>query len=213
MATRTQTIALAIGIGILSIVVGALSAHWLLRQKNDSPVELTSGTAISPPRPLPAMQFVDQAQRPFNVDRLKGHWTFMFFGFTNCPDVCPTTLALLAQTKKQLADLPQEQQPQVVFVSVDPERDTPERIASYVRFFDPQFTGITAAPQQIQAFTTSMGVPVAINKAADGTYTVDHSGAVFVIDPNGNWHALFSPPLQAKLIAADYRRLISAPHS
>jgi protein SCO1 len=213
MATRSQTIALAIGIGILSIVVGALSAHWLLRQKDSRTLELATGTVISPPRPLPPMQFMDQQQHPFDANRLHGHWTFMFFGFTNCPDVCPTTLAMLAQTEKQLADLPKSQQPQVVFVSVDPERDTPAKIGSYVGFFSPKFIGITAPPAKIQDFTTSMGVPVAITKSADGSYTVDHSGAVFVIDPQGDWRALFSPPHQPKLIAADYRRLIAASHS
>jgi protein SCO1/2 len=210
MATRTQTIALAIGIGILSIVIGVLSAHWVLNRGKSSTLELVTGTAIAPPRALPPMQFVDQDQRPFDLARLTGHWTFMFFGFTNCPDVCPTTLAMLAQVNKQLADLPQAEQPQVVFVSVDPGRDTPERIGSYVKFFSPRFTGVTAPSAQIQAFTTAMGVPVAITKSADGSYSVDHSGAVFVINPQGEWRALFSPPHQAKLIAADYRRLIAA---
>lgn len=213
MATRTQTIALAIGVGILSIVVGALSAHWMLGRKESSLPELSAGTAIAPPRALPPMHFVDHEQHPFDAKRLQGHWSFMFFGFTNCPDVCPTTLAMLAQVEKQLADLPKAQQPQVVFVSVDPERDTPEKIASYVKFFSPEFTGITATPSEIAAFTTAMGVPVAINKTPDGSYTVDHSGAVFVIDPQGEWSALFSPPHQAKLIAADYRTLIAAPRS
>jgi protein SCO1 len=213
MATRTQTIALAIGVGILSIVIGALSAHWLLNAGKSSTLELVTGTAITPPRALPPMQFVDQDQHPFDSARLTGHWTFMFFGFTNCPDVCPTTLAMLAQVDKQLADLPHALQPQVVFVSVDPERDTPERIGSYVRFFSPQFTGVTAPSTQIQSFTTALGVPVAITKSADGSYTVDHSGAVFVINPQGEWRALFSPPHQAKLIAADYRRLIAASRS
>lgn len=213
MATRTQTVALAIGVGILSIVIGALSAHWLLSRNKSSTLELATGTAIAPARPLPPMQFVDQNQHRFDETRLTGRWTFMFFGFTNCPDVCPTTLAMLAQVDKQLADLPKRQQPQVVFVSVDPERDTPERIGSYVKFFSPQFIGVTAPAAQIQAFTTAMGVPVAINKSSDGSYTVDHSGAVFVINPQGKWRALFSPPHQAKLIAADYRQLIAAPSS
>jgi len=210
MATRTQTVALAIGVGILSIVVGALSAHWMLGRKESGTPELVAGTAISPARPLPPMHFIDQAQHPFDANRLKGHWTFMFFGFTNCPDVCPTTLAMLAQVEKQLADLPQAQRPQVVFVSVDPERDTPEKIASYVKFFSPDFSGVTAPTSEIAAFTAAMGVPVAINKTADGGYTVDHSGAVFLINPQGEWRALFSPPHQAKIIAADYRNLVAA---
>jgi protein SCO1/2 len=213
MTQRSQSIALAIGIVIVAIVVGALSARWLLNHNNHGTVELTSGTVIAPPRPVPAMQFIDHERRPFDATRLKGHWSFLFFGFTNCPDVCPTTLAVLAQVEKQLADLPAQEQPQIVFVSVDPHRDTPERIASYIHFFSPRFIGATGSEQHIQEFTTAMGIPVAITKAADGSYTVDHSGAIFVINPQGEWRALFSPPHQAKQIAADYRRLIAASRS
>lgn len=213
MTQRSQSIAAAIGIVIVSIVVGALSAHWLLNRNNNGTVELTSGTVITPPRPLPAMQFIDHEQHPFDVTRLKGHWSLVFFGFTNCPDVCPTTLAVLAQVEKQLADLPAQEQPQVVFVSVDPARDTPERIASYIRFFSPRFIGATGSEQHIQEFTKAMGIPVVVTQAADGNYTVDHSGAIFAIDPKGEWRALFSPPHQAKPIASDYRRLIAASRS
>jgi protein SCO1/2 len=213
MTQRSHSIALAIGIVIVSIVVGALSARWLLNRNNNGTIELTSGTAITPPRPLPPMQFVDHEQHSFDLSRLKGHWSLMFFGFTNCPDVCPTTLAVLAQVEKQLADLPAREQPQIVLVSVDPERDTPERIASYIRFFSPRFIGATGSEQHIQEFTTAMGIPVAITKSADGSYTVDHSGAIFVIDPNGEWRALFSPPHQAKQIASDYRHLIAGSRS
>ena len=125
--SRTQSIALAAVIAIVAVASGILSARWLLQQKAGAQSALTTATLLSPPRPLPPLEFVDQDNRPFGTDRLRGGWTFLFFGFTHCPDVCPATLSALAQTNKLLADLPGALRPQVVMISVDPERDTPEQ--------------------------------------------------------------------------------------
>jgi protein SCO1/2 len=114
---------------------------------------------------------------------------------------------LLAQVEKQLSDSPPEERPQVILVSVDPQRDTPEQLASYVKFFSPSFIGVTASQESINKFTRSMGVPVAIRQIGEGRYTVDHSAAVFVIDPAGELRALFSPPHSPDALAADLRRL------
>ncbi|WP_066920985.1 SCO family protein [Steroidobacter denitrificans] len=173
-----------------------------------------------------AAGFVDQDRQTFDLERLEGHWSLMFFGFTNCPDICPMTLGTLAQTEKQLMDLPPAQRPQVILVSVDARRDTPEQLATYVKFFSPSFTGITAPQEIVEEFARRMGVVVAIAPIgsggiqADGTpgdssgnhdsYTVDHSTSIFLIDPHGAMRALFSPAHSAAAIAADYRRVIAA---
>ena len=119
-------------------------------------------------------------------------------------------MTALAQTNKLLADLPAEQRPQVVMISVDPERDTPERLASYVKAFDPTFTGATGTKAAIDELAQRMGVLAATRPLEGGSYTVDHTTSVFLIDPDGALRALFSAPHTPKLIAEDYRRIDQA---
>jgi protein SCO1/2 len=210
--SRTRSIAFAAVVAIVAVAAGMLLARALtMRAPQATRAALASGTMLTPARPLPEFAFVDHAGQPFGPDRLHGRWSLLFFGFTSCPDVCPTTLGLLAQVEKQLSDLPPEERPQVVLVSVDPQRDTPEQLASYVKFFSPSFIGVTASQASIKEFTRSMGVPVAIKPTGEGRYTVDHSAAVFAIDPAGEWRALFSPPHSPDALAADLRRLKRAP--
>lgn len=195
-------------VAIVAALAGALLARTLfappqvaLRQ-----FALQSGTEILPPRPLAAFALVDQDNKPFNRDRLQGKWTLMFLGFANCGDICPTTMAMLASTVKELSDLPEAERPRVVFVSVDPQRDTPEVLSKYVKAFDPSFIGVTGAQADVDAFSLSLGAPSGIRQLEVG-YAVDHSGSVFAINPRGEFQALFSPPHTAATLAADYRIL------
>src|SRR5688500_18719359 len=175
-----------------------------------SQAALTACTMLQPPRPIESVVLVDLNGKAFDAARLKNRWTLLFFGFTNCPDVCPATLTMLAQIEKKLQDIPASQRPQIAMVSVDPKRDTPEQLKKYVGFFSPTFLGITGSAENIDAFTRSMGVPVAIQKLPGGGYTVDHSAAIFLIDPNGATHALFSTPHDTTKIAADLRRIVTS---
>jgi protein SCO1/2 len=187
-----------------------LLAHAMFDRSASTQLALTGGTLLTPPRPLPEFRLVDQDDAAFTPERLKNQWSLLFFGFTHCPDVCPTTLGMLARTEKQLADLPTDQRPHVVFVSVDPLRDTPRQIKPYVTFFSPTFTGVTGTSEAIEDFTTKLGVPVVITPASNGDYTVDHSAAIFLVDPQGALHALFSAPHDPARIAADYRQIVGA---
>ncbi|HSN71827.1 MAG TPA: SCO family protein, partial [Steroidobacteraceae bacterium] len=135
-------------------------------------------------------------------------WHLVFFGFTNCPDVCPNTLTILARVEKALADLPESQQPGVVLVSVDPTRDTPEQLGPYVRFFGERFVGITGTEENIAALTSALGVPVA-KVDLEGGYTMDHGAGIFVLDPEVRVRAFFSTPHEVATIASDYRRIVS----
>lgn len=195
-------------VAIVAIAAGMLLSRVLL--DGASSPTLAKATLLDPARPLPPLTFVDQQRQPFGQAQLRGHWSILFFGFTSCPDVCPTTLAILAQVEKQLADLPTEQRPHVVLVSVDPQRDTPEQLAKYVKSFSPTFTGITGEQQAVQEFALKLGVPVAISPLPGGSYTVDHSAAIFIVDPNGALRALSSTPHNAPIIAADYRSIVAA---
>jgi protein SCO1 len=199
-------------VGIVAIVAAAAGV-LLSREMSNPPAsqaEMTAGTLIQPPRALPSTALIDADEKPFHASQLQGRWSFLFFGFTNCPDLCPATLTTLAQIEKRLEDLPPAHRPHVVLVSVDPKRDTPEQLKKYVKFFSPSFEGVTGTPENIEAFTRAMGVPVAIQQRGDGAYTVDHSGAIFLIDPQGAMHALFSTPHDVAAIADDYRRIVGA---
>lgn len=206
--SRAKTIGLAAAVGIVAIAAGLLLSRALLDRAGGP--SLAKATLIDPARPLPAMTLIDQDGRPFGSEQLRGHWSILFFGFTSCPDVCPTTLALLSQVEKKLADMPTEQRPHIVLVSVDPKRDTPERLSQYVKSFSPTFTGLTGEQNAIHEFALKMGVPVAISEQPGGNYTVDHSAAIFVIDPNGALRALSSTPHEVPIIAEDYRAIVAA---
>lgn len=207
--SRAKTIGLAALVAIVAIAAGVLLSRALL-DRSSGPT-LAKATLIDPARPLPPMAFVDQQGQPFGVEQMRGHWSILFFGFTSCPDVCPTTLALLAQVEKKLADLPAEQRPHVVLVSVDAKRDTPERLGQYVKSFSPTFTGITTGDQEAtEEFALKIGVPVAISPLPGGNYTVDHSAAIFIVDPSGALRALTSTPHEVPIIAEDYRSIVAA---
>lgn len=208
--SRTHSIVVAAVIAIVAIAGGMLAARALLGG-GEQQLGLERATALSPPRPVPEFTLTDDSGATFDRSRLKNRWSLLFFGFTHCPDVCPTTLGTLAQAEKQLADLPAGLRPQVVLVSVDPQRDTPQQLASYVKFFSPSFTGVTGSQDAIDDFTRAMGVPVAIGTPdANGNYSVDHSAGIFLINPDGALRALFSTPHTPAVIAADYRRLVAA---
>lgn len=207
--SRAKSVGLAALLAIVAIAGGMLLSRAML-DRSHGPT-LAKATLIEPAKPLPPMAFVNDQGQPFGLDQLRGHWSILFFGFTSCPDVCPTTLALLSQVEKKLADLPAEQRPHVVLVSVDAKRDTPERLAQYVKSFSPTFTGITAGDQQVaEEFALKLGVPVAISPLPDGNYTVDHSAAIFFVDPNGALRALTSTPHTVAIIAEDYRSIVAA---
>ena len=172
-------------------------------------VPVTENATILPqPRALPPLDLVDQDNHPLPGDFLRDHWTLVFFGFTQCPDVCPTTLTTLAQMKRQLADLPAGQQPRVLLVSVDPERDTPAILKPYVTFFDPSFLGATGTLAATTQAATAFSVPFAKVPLPGGGYTLDHGAGLFMVSPAGALAAYSSPPLDATVLARDYRKVV-----
>jgi protein SCO1/2 len=192
---------------IVAFVVGLVAARWLLPR--DVPPPATENTTVlRPPRPIAALDLVDQEGRPFTADSLRDHWTVVFFGFTYCPDVCPNTLTTLAQVNKQLADLPAEERPRVMLFTVDPERDTADRLKAYVQFFDPSFGAATGALPAVEQAAAAFAVPFAKVPLPDGGYTMDHGAGVFLVGPDGNVHAYSSPPLRAETLARDYRKIV-----
>ncbi len=193
---------------IVAFVLGLFLASKLLGPR-DVPVPAAENATILPqPRQLAAFDLIDQDGRAFSVEQLRQGWTIVFFGFTQCPDVCPTTLTVLAQTKKQLADLPPAQQPRVLLISVDPERDTPAVLKPYVTFFDPTFRGATGTLEGVQQAATAFGVPYQKMPLPGGGYTMDHGGGVFIVAPDGGLAAYSSAPHVADVLARDFRKVV-----
>lgn len=198
---------LQVAVIALAILAGIVTAYLLKREP--PPAALLHATLFEAPRPMPAMRLIDHQGQPYGAERLRGRWTFLFFGFTNCPDICPTTLATLAAVRAELADLPVSERPEVVLVSVDPARDTPEILARYVAHFDPSFNGVTGDAAAIEALTRELGIAVVIGAPdTNGAYTVDHTAAVLLVDPEAAWTAVFGTPHRAETIAADYRAIL-----
>jgi protein SCO1 len=185
------------GAAILAAAAGA----WVARQDDSSGALLASGTWLPQSRPLPDFSLTNQAGEPFTAAELRGRATLVFFGFTNCPDLCPTTLAKLAQVKRN-AGVPDLR---VVMVTVDPERDTPAALAAYLRRFDPEFVGLTGEKREIEALSRNIGVAAARSEQPGGAYTVDHTSAVFLVDARGDLVAVFTPPIDSPSLAADLR--------
>lgn len=201
---------IALTVVLAAVLAGATTA-WISMQRSDAPPVLEQATLFDAARALPEFALTDHKGRAFLRDTLRGQWTLLFFGFTNCPDVCPTTLATLAQVRRILADLPAGDLPAVVLVSVDPACDTPAALGRYVAHFDPQFRAVTGRPEAIEVLTRELGVAVLIGAATDdGNYTVDHTAAIFLIDPSASFAAVFGSPHAADVIARDYRSIVAA---
>ena len=178
--------------GIALIALAGFGAYlWTV-----APVEVPdlgdAGHVLPVPLELPEFHLVDQRGEAFGPDRLAGRWSLLFFGYSYCPDVCPMTLQTLAQVRRHMDA---ESQTQLVFVSVDPERDTPQRLAEYVAYFDPALLGVTGEPDQIAALSDAAG---AFHRKAErddgGDYLVDHTTSLFLVGPEVRVQAVLHEP-------------------
>jgi protein SCO1 len=183
---------------LAALALGALTAS---RFYGPRIVSLKAGTLLSQPRAVAPFTLTDQDGQPFTQAQLAGHWTLLFAGFTHCPDVCPTTLALMAQLRQRL---PQGTPLELVFLSVDPERDTPAQLKAYTAHFGAGIRGVTAPTAQLDALCASLGLAyLKVPGATPADYTVDHSAALVLIDRDGRVAAYFQPPHKLDTLAAD----------
>jgi protein SCO1/2 len=150
---------------------------------------------------------------PFTNASMKGHWTMVFFGFTNCGSICPTTMAELGKMYHLLEKKSAKNLPQVVMISVDPERDNLDKLSHYVKAFDPHFYGARGDESAVNAMTKEMGVAYAkIATPTDANpqnYDIEHTGTVMLFNPNGELSAFFTMPHYASSLAKDYLMLAS----
>lgn len=146
------------------------------------------------PRDVGDFSLTDHRGQSFARDDLKDRWTLIFFGFTHCPDICPTTMAELAELKSQLADT-EASDARVVMLSVDPARDTPDRLAQYVPYFHPDFIGVTGEFADILSVAQRLNAPFRKVSEPDGGYQMEHSANVMLMNPRGDYHGFFRAPL------------------
>jgi len=194
---------------IFSFFILVMVVTYVLTKPPERPAEL-EGVLRPDFRLLQPFKLTDQNNAVFDEKRLLNKWTFVFFGYTSCPDVCPATLYVLSSIQGLLTDengkVPEDMQ--VVFVSVDPARDTPEKLADYVSYFNKDFIGVTADKTEIDKLAKQFGAGYILeDKNAAGDYNVAHTSAIFLIDPYGRLVANFSQPHQASTITSQYKKI------
>jgi len=176
-------------LAIVLVIAGTLSgAAWYADRKNN----LTEAVVVYPePRLLERVELTDADGQPFTEQNLLGHWSLMFVGYTHCPDICPTTLSDLARIYPELTRL--SDKVQVVFVSADPARDTPERLKAYTAYFNPDFVAVTAEHERLTPAVQQLGLIYGIFERDETEYLVDHSASIALVNPKGQLHASFRP--------------------
>ncbi len=158
-------------------------------------------------RAFDAFELVDYNGEPFTPEDLQGKWSLLFFGFTYCPDICPTTMALLNRFYQQQQEGDYAEDLQVVMVSVDPARDTPEKLHEYVRFFNQDFIGVTGEFLQLHQFATQLNIPFKKEPGAGEDYLVEHSGNIAIINPEGHYIGFFRAPHELAKLNAGYESI------
>ncbi len=197
-----RSILLFVLIGAVAVIAGALLARML----GSADVPLQSGTWLPQPRELAQFHLSDLSGRNFGLDDLRGHPTLLFFGFTNCPDVCPTTLATLTEVQRGAA-LPLAR---VVFVSIDPQRDSASNLQVYLGAFSKDFIGVRGDQAALAPLLHSLGAIAVRQSLPDGSYTMDHAATLYLLDTRARLVAVCSPPFSAPKLRADLRRVAAA---
>jgi protein SCO1 len=179
----------------------ALAGFLLAGEIDSSRPVLASGTWLADAKPIADFHLIDSQGRGFSRTSLLGHPTLIYFGFTHCPDECPDTLAALARATQQ-AHLPGLQ---VLFVTVDPARDTPAVLAGYLRHFDPGFVGLTGDPAEIRRVAASLGIGITRINLPGGGYDFDHTMAILLFDSSAREVGVFTPPFDPRQLAKSLR--------
>jgi protein SCO1/2 len=194
-------------VAVAAIATGA----WLAFQMAAPPAEPRVATLLPGGLELPEFSLLDHTGSPVDRHVFDGHWNLVFFGFTHCPDICPLTLQVLASARAQLAEEAFEPLPRIVLVSVDPERDTPEKLAQYVGYFGDETLGITGDLAEMRKLTAALGIWFEKTAQDGNNYAVDHSAAVLLIGPDGDYRAVFSAPHEADNFVHDVPLIMARP--
>lgn len=185
----------------LIAIIALLGGYFISNALMPKELHLHSATWFKKPMGLPEFSLTDHNLKAFNNQRFIGKWSILFFGFTNCPDVCPDSLNMLKTMMENLGE-DVRKDIQIVFITVDPERDTAEKLKPYVTFFNKDFLAAFAPIDKLTPLTDRLGIMHYITKT-QSTYDVAHAGNMLLINPNGDYNAVFSPPHDAAQMASD----------
>lgn len=206
--TRTQKTVFIL-VAIVALILGLTVQRVLLNKgQSDQTALIDAGIILLPQsRTLPSLQMLDQDGAPVVMDQLKDKWTLLFFGYTFCPDICPTTLAQIRQIKSELSEEDAGKM-RVVLVSVDPNRDTPQQLKQYLGYFDKQYIGLTASVADLQKLANAVSIPFIPADTSKPNYTVDHSGNLALLGPDGTQRGFIRAPLNGQKLVAQLPGLL-----
>ena len=195
-------------VAVLALAAG-LGISWLINANR--PIELEAGTWFGEQaRALPEFELRDHNRQALRRADLSGKWSLIFFGYTHCPDICPASLQTMADMVRAIDDPDVANALRVYFVSVDPERDKPDVLASYVTYFNPDFVGATAEMEKLEALTRPLGIAHGFRNKVAGNpvYDVDHSASIVLVNPRAEFAGLFGAPHDAQAMARDMTRIV-----
>ncbi|MDX2463734.1 MAG: SCO family protein [Porticoccus sp.] len=199
-------------IGIVVFVAMTLAGfiHKINQPRILNVHELRANGAVllDTPRKFSEFEFTDHRGQPFGLQELTGKWSLLFFGFTHCPDICPTTMAAAAKMYEGL-DSEEKAELQVVLVSLDPERDTTAKLAQYVPYFNPDFIGATGNQYVLLKLATELNVAFSKVPLENGDYTIDHGANMVLVNPYGHYHGFFKPPFAEESMRMALRSIMA----
>ncbi|OJA00883.1 hypothetical protein BEV13_01990 [Rickettsiella grylli] len=192
--------------GIIAFALGIGFNLW--HAKKTHIVVPSVGTMIDTPQPIPEFHLVNGSNQPFTNLNFKGHYSFLFFGFTHCQNICPLTMTLLTQLYSEL-NAEKLTLPQIIFITLDPRHDTPPVVGAYVKAFNPRFIGVTGPSAGIQQLSKQLGVVyLQQDSSSENNIQIDHSGTLYLINPEAQLVAIFSPPHNKANIKQDYKAIV-----
>ncbi len=194
---------------ILIAAFAAAAGLWAGNRYFTAPAapKLDSALLYPQPRALPDFHLNQANGQPLTLADWRGHWNIVYFGYTTCPDVCPTTLQTLKSAWSELGKRGLQDKIRIDFISVDPERDSADVLGKYVGFFSPDFIAASGSDEELTRITRALGLVYSRTKKDDGTIEVDHSGSAVIIDPQGRLAGIFRPPAVAQDVVNDMTTL------
>ena len=176
----------------IAATVSLVGGYYLGNLASSKKLELKTATVLPEPRTISEFNLIDFNGEAFTLDHLKGKWNMIFFGYTSCPDICPIALNSMVEVNKAFSSKLKEQV-QTIFISVDPQRDTPAHLKEYVNFFNPDFLAATGEDTELRALTKQLALSYTIRPPDDkGDYLVDHSSYLIIVNPDAGFHAVIS---------------------
>jgi protein SCO1/2 len=192
---------------VMGLFLNKISVPRIL---SDADLRLNGTFVFEKPRIFKDFTLRDQHGDIFKLQQLEGKWSLLFFGYTGCPDICPTTMTLLKQVKDQLNEEIREQV-QFIMVSVDPARDTVDVLAQYIPYFDAEFIGLTGEFLDVKRFATQLNAAFMKVRTGDDPqdYSVDHSANIVLINPKGHYHGFIRAPLDGSRIKLTLQSIVT----